>query len=958
MTAREDDNDGGTQQRSRQELIDYEGVCRREAAIIFILSNSRIPSYTMTVVHLQHLFFIVVGVLSVAATLPPALAVSSSSSSFTLPIYTFRLDLTIREDDDDRRQLLTQNGLQQQQLSLLRRGRDSQHHHRSVQEIQSVESAIQSVAEMHLAAIYAETFVAPPSQVLLTVVPEEEDAVEQDKNGTTTSSGSGIHIISYFLGGVASFPTSISESSSTTTTSISIFDQLPTRSELAQVTLEAFQIPGNEGEQFLSELQDVNHPDLKGLLLIGAEEVKTTTAAQEEDATGGGEESSPSTTATPTTTSDETNGGSSSVSFMNMNIWAIAAVAALAAMLLVILFCTSILYCDWRKRKERRERKREHLAAMTAVASNIHNSNTNHPSYYDGSFGDVVDNSNSNKKRAAGVDYLQIVVPTAGSGETEDVCISPSTQGGSGANTLSSPQQPQDNNVIAESFHSNTIGRRASSSSSASIRGNKVKKYRRSSLPKSKKLMKKKQSKAANDQLRLADDDVEVQQQHQQHLHSQSQSPLIVDPGLIDDGNLGMEVSEQYSSAAAAANQVGSDPNNILITGSVGEDGYSVGEDTTVLFPSINRDRSGSKDYMSDFDGYSIDGMSAVDGGYSQFGGDSSGGGGGGGGVRSSSKKSSTRDMYYVGDVPRDFDSVWGDDDASRITNDTTDGSADYPPGPPAAKNTFALNKLVEHEEGSQSASAGRGANLHEFETESETSGSRGHVAGAFTLELLGKSKTIKLHKNASGGSSSVSITPSSQDDDDDSILGRMYHDEESSELMAVVGDDDMSAIDIGDGTRDDVYHAGAVGPSRSGDSVDSTPSWAAPIQSALLNSVNKFRSTNGSEKKYKDDVAADDSPAEKRTKDKFISSLKGDDSSVGSNRSRGSHRSNKSSNSRGSNTSRKEVMTASSSNEKALGLTNSMDEEIDEDPTAMIDNINSMLSECREILDTENSPK
>ena len=36
------------------------------------------------------------------------------------------------------------------------------------------------------------------------------------------------------------------------------------------------------------------------------------------------------------------------------------------------------------------------------------------------------------------------------------------------------------------------------------------------------------------------------------------------------------------------------------------------------------------------------------------------------------------------------------------------------------------------------------------------------------------------------------------------------------------------------------------------------------------------------------------------------------------------------------------------------LGLTNSMEEEVDEDPAAMIDNINSMLSECREILDTD----
>ncbi|EJK57105.1 hypothetical protein THAOC_22887, partial [Thalassiosira oceanica] len=38
----------------------------------------------------------------------------------------------------------------------------------------------------------------------------------------------------------------------------------------------------------------------------------------------------------------------------------------------------------------------------------------------------------------------------------------------------------------------------------------------------------------------------------------------------------------------------------------------------------------------------------------------------------------------------------------------------------------------------------------------------------------------------------------------------------------------------------------------------------------------------------------------------------------------------------------------------RALGLTNSMEEEVDEDPAAMIDNINVMLSECRTILDKD----
>jgi hypothetical protein len=42
------------------------------------------------------------------------------------------------------------------------------------------------------------------------------------------------------------------------------------------------------------------------------------------------------------------------------------------------------------------------------------------------------------------------------------------------------------------------------------------------------------------------------------------------------------------------------------------------------------------------------------------------------------------------------------------------------------------------------------------------------------------------------------------------------------------------------------------------------------------------------------------------------------------------------------------------SSQHKALGRTNSVDEEVDEEPADMIENINEMLSECRVILDTD----
>jgi hypothetical protein len=86
------------------------------------------------------------------------------------------------------------------------------------------------------------------------------------------------------------------------------------------------------------------------------------------------------------------------------------------------------------------------------------------------------------------------------------------------------------------------------------------------------------------------------------------------------------------------------------------------------------------------------------------------------------------------------------------------------------------------------------------------------------------------------------------------------------------------------------------------------------------------------------------------------------DNISVGSNRSSRSNRSNRSTLSIGSNNSReskkshvsvRDATTALASNERVLGTSTSYDEK-DEDPAAMIDNINSMLSECREILDTE----
>jgi hypothetical protein len=95
--------------------------------------------------------------------------------------------------------------------------------------------------------------------------------------------------------------------------------------------------------------------------------------------------------------------------------------------------------------------------------------------------------------------------------------------------------------------------------------------------------------------------------------------------------------------------------------------------------------------------------------------------------------------------------------------------------------------------------------------------------------------------------------------------------------------------------------------------------------------------------------------------KDKFVSSLglsfsfsrnNDDDNSVSSGRSAKSSSSHRSNNSRNSRASA--AASVKSKQSKALGLTNSMDEEVDEDPAAMIENINEMLSECRVILDTD----
>ena len=693
----------------------------------------------------------------------------------------------------------------------------------------------------------------------------------------------------------------------------------------------------------MNSLREGGNEELEGLLIVGA------TGVARNDGYGNYDDNGPDDGEGAAAPAVDRDNAADDGSADSMNIWAVAAVAALGAMFLVVVLCTSIMYCDWRKRRDRREKKRERAAARANNASNNGNGNGNgihfHGRNGGGKKGSVNSNDKNDEFEITSVPYdeprqsasqrqpvaLQITVPAAASGETEEI-NTPSPQ--NSANGSGGGEHANFDSIVANNGPGNSGGRGGLM--------NKIKSGRHN-------LQKRVKSKAANEQL------AEVE--------------------MNNDSFAGTSPSQDYVPEVAP---------------SIAD--YSVGEDTTMmLYPTINRGRTTSKDNMSDFDGYSMDGMSAIAGGegMSAYGGSHHGENVSG---MHNSKRggSSSRDVMYSGEIPRDFDSVWGDDDQSKLTVDTSmDGgyngafqnrnnaSSGSRMVKDANKEAYGdltknLDELVEHEyceeqssngasspsgvgllvgspqESTQSSLVGAGVNLNEFDSESETSGSQNK--GAFTLELLGKG-TGKGFKN------SGSISQSQ--DDEDSILGDMYKDENSS-------------LGLGSDTVRDSRENEHV-PS-SGESVDSTPSWAAPIQNAMRRSTDIFRVLSASSEEREesekenmfssprnDDASTSSSPKEtqeQRTKEKLLFSLSvsSDDHSVGSNRSGSSKNSTGSNNNRDSEkSSKRKETTAKSADEKALGLTNSMEEEVDEDPAAMIDNINSMLSECREILDTEN---
>lgn len=595
---------------------------------------------------------------------------------------------------------------------------------------QKADDVIRSLAENHLAVIYADSFptIGAPSKVLLTVVTNNDDERED---------AVGIFIRKSFVGGVATFPGS--------TTALS-------EKELEQVTIDAFTVPGL-GQSFLDALKEDNHPDLEGLLLINARKIQQ----------GGPVVTNPAPPVDSSSTEEKSNP-------MN-SVWAIAAVVALGAMFITIIMCTSILYCDYRKRKQRMEQRRSASANNRERRRKKQNESSRRPS-----------------QSTNVVDPFEIVVPAA-SGETEDQTPSPSSQG-------------------SDAMVSNVVGK-------GSVRGSLFK-----SRPSRRTVTAK--SKAASTQL-------------------------------------------NDSTSIAKHDYVPQSPPS---------DTYSIGEDTTMLYPSVNRQRSPSKDgNMSDFDGYSMDGMSQMDGGVSTIGNDS----------KSLANRSNNRDTMYAGDATRDFESIW-DDEQSRLTSDGI--SVDGPTKQAYGDLSKPLNELIENQDAENQSSAAS-MDLNEFDSESET----GSNIGTFTLELLGQGRKSRK---------------SGEQDEEDSILGKIYDDTSGSEKDAA----------------------------SAADSVDSTPSWAAPIQSAFNNATkqvsNIFRTSS---------AADDDSSKASSTNDKFMSSLPReiDDNSV------------KSSSSRGSSASRAKA------GSHALGILNSSADVEDEHPDAMIDNINTMLSECRVILDKGN---
>lgn len=743
------------------------------------------------------------------------------------------------------------------------------------------------------------------------------------------------------MGGVVSFPLAASD----------ILDgsgnknknlKVPSRSDITDATLDAFAIPGY-GEEYLNDLLEAGNEELEGLLLVSAKAVEDGDSIEGGNGATGGLSKVPAAADDVTTVNDAAEGNGDSSFTLANNIWAIAAVAALGATFLTILTCTTILWCDWRKRKARKERIKEQKLMKQQQQQQ--------QGMMDPENGLVQNN---------GDNFYPIHIPTMPSEETNVTDNNPSRSNSD------------------DYMHQNqTVAGNTAATARTSTRPSFMNTFRKKSTKQSLGT----KSKAAVNHLQLS--------------------------RSIDDEDPS-EISPSKSSMDKAPSIV-----------------YSVGEDTTtMLYPAIHRGRQNSRD-LSEFDGYSMDGMSIIGAGGTAGildGNSIIGGGAGSGSVGTGAGNTNTGSRSGNKQHPllqsRDFDSVW--DDESKLTIDESGTSS---PGGQHGHNlsidsdplflsslrvdkSTIINNLNRLDEDRDNNRVSTKNFLNEFDDENsqDDSEASSHQRGAFTMELLmgsGKSK---------GGRKSIL-------DDDDSILGDI-----GGEVVGSANHSEYDMMDVSsevDAPAEE--NASAVIVPSSEESVDSSPSWAGKIKSALVKSSSKaaldqmlnddessssvgggvgvaasgsaiFRTAKTNDATNCDDASASSSlPIEtapsresqdqdsviinnsilshhtspNSVKEKFVSSLgvslsfsrnnDDDNNSVSSARSAKSSSSHQSNSSRSSRASKsKGGNNEKYSKDNALGLTNSMDEEVDEDPSDMIENINDMLTECRVILDTD----
>jgi len=664
-------------------------------------------------------------------------------------------------------------------------------------------------------------------------------------------------------------------------------------------------------------LLEAQHKDLEGLLFLHAKTIDYGDSVDGQNGVSDGIEN-------VSQTNEESSGGSevtadsnsSSFSLMD-NIWAIAAVAALGAMFLTVLACTTILWCDWRKRKAKKEQLQQQKFFKQQQQQQQEQQQAN------GNY--IADNL--------------MHMPTLASEETETP--SPSTSDDVFANNYTQ-SMPSNNNQTRASSIIHAIRKKSVISATSN------------------------KSKAA-----------------QTHLQ-QSRSTDDEDPSPA-------KLQDKAPSVI-----------------------YSVGEDTTtMLYPAIHRGRQDSRD-LSEFDGYSMDGMSAIGGGLDTASTNASSLGKKQHPLLLAQRNvvyssEVPRDFDSVWDAESKLTASEGGGHERNLSIDDSilgksigsEVMTKQPMDEDPIINSTGLNRLDEDGDG------GSENFLNEFDDESESESTSNR--GAFTLELLkgnisdkSKRKSLAADDDDSilgdigGRSECVDIStatgmeevegegakengevdanvPGSGESVDSSpswagrIKSALMRSSSKTALDQIVNislDDNEKSNNAGsDSVLSDIFRPTAI--TASGSVSNNEDSISSPQKAPPTSSLIETASSQESEQLSINNSVLGNQTSPNSVKDKFVSSLSlsrsfsrnnDDDRSVNSSRSAKSSSSRRSNHSSASQTSATSNAAESvkAKQSKALGLTNSMDEEVDEDPADMIENINAMLSECRVILDTD----